>query len=93
MNIKELQEFSKKKQWEVISNEIYKKFTFKNFIAAKKFFDSVAILAEEKKHHPKVIISYNIVELFLSTHDEGKITRKDLQLATLINKLIDEITP
>ena len=93
MNIKELQEFSKKKQWEVISNEIYKKFTFNNFIAAKNFFDSVAILAEEEKHHPKVIISYNIVELFLSTHDEGKITRKDLQLATLINKLIDEITP
>ena len=37
MNIKELQEFSKKKQWEVTSNEIYKKFTFNNFIAAKNF--------------------------------------------------------
>jgi len=49
----------------------------------------VALLAEKMDHHPKWTNVYNIVDIWLCTHDAGDIvTQKDIKLAEEIDSLI-----
>ncbi|MBS1735509.1 MAG: 4a-hydroxytetrahydrobiopterin dehydratase [Bacteroidetes bacterium] len=74
--------------WQEINDTLYKKFSFQDFSEAFGFISRVALAAEKMNHHPHWANTYNIVEIWLSTHDAGdKITIKDHQLS----KKIDEI--
>jgi 4a-hydroxytetrahydrobiopterin dehydratase len=48
----------------------------------------VALLAEKLDHHPEWTNVYSRVEIVLTTHDAGGVTAKDIELATLIDKLV-----
>tara|TARA_B100000965_G_C19515134_1_gene723833 strand:+ start:867 stop:1151 length:285 start_codon:yes stop_codon:yes gene_type:complete len=87
MDDSKLYKFLNNYNWEIIENQIYKKFVFKNFSTATKFYNLIAEEADKKNHHPKVISSYNQLEVFLTTHDEKKITNKDIDLGIRINDL------
>lgn len=50
------------------------------------FVNRVAEIAEEKNHHPDIDIRWTTVKTMLSTHSEGGVTDKDIELA----KAIDE---
>ena len=76
--------------WQEKNNSLYRKFEFKDFRLAFEFMRKVAKAAEEQKHHPKWLNEYNKVEVWLSTHDKGKITDKDYKLAKEIDKIFDE---
>ena len=65
-------------------SSLYKKFEFKNFTEAMNFVNIVARLSEKANHHPDIYISYNKVNLTLTTHSEGSITDKDYKLAQSI---------
>lgn len=67
--------------------QLVREFSFKDFVAAMRFVNKVAGLAEEAGHHPDIDIRYNKVRLTLSTHDAGGITEKDTALATAISNL------
>jgi len=73
--------------WQVQENTLTKTFTFKDFLAAMRFVNSVAELAERAGHHPDIDIRYNKVKLALSSHDAGGITEMDFSLAKEIAKL------
>ena len=74
--------------WIEKSNQLYKKFIFKDFKQAWKFLEHIAVLSEKHNHHPKIINEYNIVEMYLSTHDAGNsITQKDQELANAIDAI------
>ena len=79
---------TKNLDWKVADNSIQKKFVFKNFIEAFGFMSRVAILAEKQNHHPEWSNVYNMVNITLTTHDAGGVTKKDLKLATAINALL-----
>ena len=64
---------------------IQKSFTFKNFRAAWTFMEDIAVEADQMDHHPEWSNVYNKVEIRLSTHDEGGVSEKDIELATFIN--------
>jgi len=70
--------------WERIGNEISKSYKLTNFISSIGFVNKIAILAEKADHHPDILIQYSRVKITLSTHSEGGITIKDLDLATEI---------
>lgn len=75
--------------WQETQNGLYKKFTFDNFKQAFDFMTKVATIAEEHNHHPTWTNTYNTVEIWLQTHDQGhQITDKDRQLATLIDETL-----
>lgn len=59
------------------------------FLAGVRWVDSVADLAEQANHHPDIDIRYTTVTFRLSTHSEGGVTEKDLDLAARIDDLID----
>lgn len=75
--------------WTEENNKLNKKFAFNNFSEAFAFMTRVAFLAEQMNHHPSWSNVYNIVEIFLSTHDAGNtVTEKDHQLAKAIDELL-----
>jgi len=74
--------------WKEINNQLYQKFEFKDFNSAFGFMSRVALAAEKNDHHPKWTNVWNVVEIWLSTHDAGNIiTDKDRKLASLIEEI------
>lgn len=76
--------------WEEKDSSLYRLFEFKDFKQAFDFMNKVAQVAEEQQHHPKWTNEYNKVEIWLSSHDEGKITGKDRKLAVAIDKIYED---
>ncbi len=75
------------KDWAFSQKSIRRTYTFKDFVEAIRFVDQMAILAEEAWHHPDIDIRWNKVSLELSTHDEGGLTVKDVDLAVKLDAL------
>tara|TARA_B100000886_G_scaffold273447_1_gene197354 strand:- start:17 stop:307 length:291 start_codon:yes stop_codon:yes gene_type:complete len=89
MTYLKLKELTEKFNWQKKEEHIYKKFVFKTFDLAVDFFKLVADAANAQNHHPDILSSYCTIEISLTTHDEKKITKKDLILATKIDELFD----
>ena len=64
---------------------ITKEFIFENFDIAWAFMNEVAKIANKLDHHPDWSNVYNKVNITLCTHDEGKVTEKDTELALNID--------
>ena len=73
--------------WKRHGKAIQRTFEFKDFVAAMKFVNQVAKLAEKAWHHPDIDIRWNQVTLTLSTHSEGGLTEKDFALAEKFDRL------
>ena len=71
--------------WELRDGRLRKQFTFRTFLRAIAFVNSVAYLAESAGHHPDITINYNRVTLRLITHSEGALTDRDFALAAEID--------
>ncbi len=67
--------------WELRDGRLRKQYTFRTFLRAIAFVNSVAYLAEAAGHHPDIAINYNKVTLRLITHSEGALTDRDFSLA------------
>lgn len=65
---------------------IRKVWKFRSFIEAWGFMSRVALMAEKANHHPEWTNVYNVVDVTLSTHDAGGLTRLDLDLARRMDK-------
>ena len=74
--------------WTKRSAEIARTYQFKDFVAAMKFVNQVAKLAEAAGHHPDIDIRWNKVTLALTTHSEGGLTQKDFELAARFDALV-----
>jgi len=79
----------KNPSWLIEDKSIKKEFIFDNFIDAFGFMSKVALLAEKMDHHPNWQNTYNKVNIELTTHDKGGITKNDTKLAESIDKLIN----
>ena len=77
--------------WKEKNNKLYKKFTFSDFVEAFDFMTEVAEIAEEHQHHPEWKNVYNTVEFWLQSHDAGKVTDKDHDLAKAIDTVAKEL--
>ncbi len=64
-----------------------KDFVFKNFTEALEFVNKVGELAEKKEHHPDINLSWGFVRIWLTTHSEHGITKKDYSLAEIIDQI------
>ena len=74
--------------WSFKDDKLHKDFRFTDFKSALAFMVRVGFEAEEQGHHPEWTNVYNTVSIGLSTHDAGgKVTRKDIELAKVIDKI------
>lgn len=80
--------------WKKTKHGLYKQFNFENFKQAWAFMEKVAELAEEYQHHPRWENEWNVVQIWLITHEGGKkITEKDREMAESIDGLSEGQTP
>lgn len=72
--------------WQIEEGKLIRDYTFADFGAAMAFVEKVANLAESVNHHPDIDIRYNKVRLGLISHDSGGITKRDIGLATRVDR-------
>lgn len=65
--------------WKLEKHQLVKDFKFDSFDLAVRFFNTLAVIAEELNHHPDFFNSYHYCRIALSTHDVGGITNLDFQ--------------
>ncbi len=70
---------------------IRRRFAFRDFNAAFGFMTRVALVAEAMNHHPDWTNVYRTVDVTLSTHDAGGVTRLDMRLAAAMDALAAEM--
>lgn len=73
--------------WSRRGDEIVREFEFEDFVGSVRFVDAVVAPAERMGHHPDLKISWNKVEVSISTHSEGGLTAADFELAGEIGAL------
>ena len=66
------------------------RYTAPDFPAGIALVDAVAVAAEAAGHHPDIDIRWRDVLFVLSTHSEGGVTSKDVDLAIQIDRLARE---
>jgi 4a-hydroxytetrahydrobiopterin dehydratase len=64
---------------------ISRDFAFADFVQAFGFMAQVALLAEQRNHHPEWSNVYNRVSITLTTHDAGGLSMHDIELARRID--------
>jgi 4a-hydroxytetrahydrobiopterin dehydratase len=78
--------------WQETESGLYKKYEFTDFKTAMQFMFDASEIINKENHHPKWTNEYNIVQIWLSTHDSGNnITEKDYDLAKKIDSVIEEL--
>lgn len=73
--------------WELGKDRILRTFRFNDFIEAFGWMASVAIVAEKMDHHPEWRNVWATVEVELTTHDAGGLTKNDMKLARTMDEL------
>lgn len=68
---------------------LYRKFLLADFTEAMGLMTRIALHAEKADHHPEWFNVYNRLEIWLTTHDAGGVSDRDLHMA----RLIDGIAP
>lgn len=74
--------------WSRDGDSIVRTYVFEDFTQAMGFVVSVGLKAERAFHHPDIDVRWNQVTLRLSTHSEGGLTEKDIELAAAIDALL-----
>ena len=69
------------------SGAIARGFRFRDFSQAFAFMTQVALAAEKADHHPDWSNSWSRVDISLTTHSEGGVTMRDIELAQRIDAI------
>ena len=74
--------------WEVRNNNkiAIKVFKFKDFKRAFSWMTFLAFVSESQDHHPEWKNVYNKIEVTLTTHDLGRLSERDINLAKEMDK-------
>ncbi|WP_458185669.1 4a-hydroxytetrahydrobiopterin dehydratase [Haladaptatus sp. NG-WS-4] len=67
--------------WERDGDEIVRVYEFDDYLKGVAFASEVGEVAEEEFHHPEIVVRYEEVEVRLTSHEEGGITDKDVEMA------------
>ena len=78
-------------EWEHVPERdgIRRTLRFGDFCSAFSFMTHVAILAEKADHHPEWFNVYDKVDILLTTHDAGGLSKRDIALAEAIDAIVD----
>ena len=73
--------------WDRDGDLIKKTFARGDFVGSVEFVRSLVEPAEEMNHHPDLAISWDKVEVSITTHAAGGLTANDFELAKRIDAL------
>ncbi|MDT0575945.1 4a-hydroxytetrahydrobiopterin dehydratase [Croceicoccus sp. F390] len=69
---------------------LYRKIVFTDFAEALAAMVRIGFAAEQADHHPEWANVYNRLEIWLTTHDAGGVSTRDIKLAQQIDATIGE---
>lgn len=75
--------------WSRAGDTITRSVEAPSFMDGISLVHAVALAAEERNHHPDIDIRWTTVTFALSTHSEGGLTSKDVDLANAIDLLAE----
>jgi 4a-hydroxytetrahydrobiopterin dehydratase len=78
--------------WQRDGDAIVRTAKLPSFPAAIEAVRAVAEIAEARNHHPDIDIRWRTVTFRCSTHSEGGITGKDVELAREIDRVLASAT-
>lgn len=73
--------------WTREGEEIVRTYEFDEYLRGVAFVSEIAEVADEEFHHPEITLRYDEVEVRLTSHEEGGITAKDIDLAESFDTL------
>jgi 4a-hydroxytetrahydrobiopterin dehydratase len=73
--------------WAVEGDSLVRSIEADSFLAGIRLVDAVAEVAESRDHHPDIDIRWTTVTFRLSSHSDGGLTLKDVDLAAEIDRL------
>lgn len=78
-------------EWTLVNGKLHREYKFPEFSHAIGFMATTAPAIEKMNHHPEWANVYNRVTVDLMTHDAGGVTRKDLELAALLEGIAKKL--
>ena len=70
--------------WQISGGRLSSKFYFDDYIAAVKFTDQIAALAEQQNHHPRLVLEWGLVTVEIWTHSVGGLAEGDFVFAAKV---------
>jgi 4a-hydroxytetrahydrobiopterin dehydratase len=84
----EINQRLERSEWRRDGDAIARDFEFADFAQAMQFVNAVAGIAEDRNHHPDILVhGWNKVRLTVTNHSEGGLTEADFGLAHVIDAL------
>lgn len=79
------------KTWELVDKKwLQRTYSFQNYLNGVAFVRQVAEFAQEKDHHPHIVIDHTAVTISTSTLDMGGVTDVDTEMAEHVDELFDK---
>ena len=67
---------------------IEKTFAFPSYLKVMAFANAVAYIAEQRDHHPALLVQWSSCSVRFNTHDAGGVTSTDFECAALVDALV-----
>ena len=87
LNEKQIKKLIKNDDWNFNNESINKNFKFTSYMDGIKFVNEIAELAENKNHHPDILIGWCNVNVSITSHDMGGVSNQCIELANEIDLL------
>jgi 4a-hydroxytetrahydrobiopterin dehydratase len=77
--------------WRILFDALHARFRTDDFGTGLKLVKKIGKAAEKADHHPDIDVSYGQVDVRLSSHDAGGVTRRDVDLAREISGFASDV--
>lgn len=76
--------------WRHVLNALHTRYDTGGYAAGLALVAAIGAVAEEQDHHPDLDLRWGHLNIALTSHDSGGVTRRDLRLARRISELAGE---
>ena len=77
-------------KWSYENNSLCRQYKFQSYMDGINFVMELAKLSERHNHHPDIVIGWCTVEVKFTSHDQGGVSEKCLELSKLSDELLKE---
>ncbi|GAA0431807.1 hypothetical protein GCM10008983_05500 [Lentibacillus halophilus] len=78
-------------EWELVDEKwLQRKYSFRKYLHGVAFVHQMAVHAQERKHHPHIVIDHTAITVSISTLDMGGLTNVDVEMVEHFDNLFEQ---